>query len=539
MTEQELQRILREESNSVEWKTGGDPDKIVKTLAAFANDYEVAGSGFVVCGVEEVPHPDGRVTPRTVGISAGESKRLQDKIFNLSQSFVAPRIAPQFDSVPLDDGKEVLVVWIAASTEVHFFRKTVVVRRGDKVTDATLKQHSELAQRKARLDWLDQPCSGATLDDVDFFALEAMIQGARSTANALEVLQPQFRIFGSAPALTSSITSPRGDTIAPNRFAILLIGKEPHRFLPGAFVALTRFPGLTRADAVFSSNELFGPIPLLIKQVMGVLELEASVLTDKTQDFLNGAQNRKRYSLQALRELLVNALVHRDYQDRLSTRVDVFQDRIEFESPGGWVKLENIEAARQGRSRWRNPSLARYLVELGLAQERGTGIPKAIKETLAVAGAELVFEVDTWFKVTVPAYQPPLREPAEEVVNADAGVLLISIGYGTIDVGLVQRSHPAFLQISDERIRAYHYPGLVERERWPELIHEFRNWLRDCMETPRFQEFHLFYRGPVAVGPLIGALAAGRKPLIVYFYDEESTQYRFAYRVDRRLLQGS
>lgn len=79
MTEQELQRILREESNSVEWKTGGDPDKIVKTLAAFANDFEDAGSGFVVCGVEEVTHPDGRVTPRVAGISAGESKRLRTR----------------------------------------------------------------------------------------------------------------------------------------------------------------------------------------------------------------------------------------------------------------------------------------------------------------------------------------------------------------------------------------------------------------------------------------------------------------------------
>jgi len=536
MTGQELQRILHEESNSVDWKAGGDPEKIVRTLAAFANDYEGAGIGFVACGVEELKHEDGSSTPKVVGISSGASRKLRDRIFALCHSLVAPPISPQFDSVSLDADKQVLVAWISASSEVHSFKRTIVVRQGDKVTNATVIQHSELVQRKAHLDWLDQPCPGATLDDIDFFALAEISKGLRPTGGASEFLEPGSRMFGSAPPLTKRIAGPSGDVVAPNRFTMLLIGKEPQRFLPGAFVAVTRFRGLTRADAVFSSNEFFGPIPRLVQKVMGVLESEASVITDKTQDFLSGAQNRRRYSQQALQEILVNALAHRDYQDRLSTKVFVFQDRIEFESPGGLMDLE-IAAVRQGRTRWRNPSLARYLVELGLAQERGTGIPKAIEQTIAVAGTEPIFEADTWFMVTVPAYQPPSRKPMAEAVGPEAGALLISIGHGTIDAGLVRRSHVAFREMADERILSYHYPGLVVAERWPELIREFRNWLRDCMEAPQFQELHLFYRGPVAVGPLIGAMAVGRKPLVVYFHDEESALYRFAYRVDRRLLQ--
>jgi len=162
---------------------------------------------------------------------------------------------------------------------------------------------------------------------------------------------------------------------------------------------------------------------------------------------------------------------------------------------------------------------------------------KAIEETIAVAGVEPIFEIDDWFKVTVPAYRPPSRKSAAEPVSPEAGVLLISIGHGTIDVGLVRRSHTAFRDIADERIRSYHYSGLVVAEQWPELIREFRNWLRDCMEDPQFQEFHLFYRGPVAIGPLIGAMAVGRKPLVVYSYDEDLSVYQSAYRVDRRLLQ--
>ena len=114
---------------------------------------------------------------------------------------------------------------------------------------------------------------------------------------------------------------------------------------------------------------------------------------------------------------------------------------------------------------------------------------------------------------------------------------MISIGFGTIDPNLVRRSHAEFREISEDRIRSYHHSGLVAWDQWPELIRELRNWLRNRMEDSQFQEFHLFYRGPVVVGPLIGAMAVARKPLAVYAHDEDASLYRFAYRVDRRLLQ--
>jgi hypothetical protein len=121
-----------------------------------------------------------------------------------------------------------------------------------------------------------------------------------------------------------------------------------------------------------------------------------------------------------------------------------------------------LDELKKGTTRWRNPSLARYLFELGLAQERGTGIPRAVQETAALSGSEPTFEIGDWFKVTV----------------------------------------------------------------------------RGCIELPSFKELHLFYRGPVAFGPLIGAIASGRKPLVVYYFDEDEGVYRSAYRIDRKLLQG-
>jgi ATP-dependent DNA helicase RecG len=537
MTQQELQGNLRGESNSIEWKRGGDPKEIVKTLVAFANAYESMASGVVLCGVEEIEHADRRTTPSVVGISESDSRKLRNRIFELSKTLASPPIELEFDSVALDTGKEVLVVRARRSSEVHAFNGKVVVRLGDKTTDATTKQIAELAQRKSNLDWLAQPCPGATVDDISPFALEAIAQGHRPPGGTQQLLEPGFQMFGSVPPLINGTAGQTGDIVSPNRFAMLLVGKEPQRFMRGAFVAFTRFLGVTRADSIFSSVELFGPIPLLIQKVKDLLSLETGFIVDKTVDIRTGRQNRWRYSEDALQEILVNTFAHRDYQDHHSTKIYVFSDRIEFESPGGLVGPPSLEEAKHGRTSWRNPTLARYLVALGLAQERGTGLPKAIELTKFVSGVEPIFRVDeALFKVTVPAYHLPVQKTNGEPVSPKAGVLLISIGYGTIDPSLIRRSDPAFQEMADDRILTFHHPGIVAAEQWPELIREIRNWLRDRMEDHQFQEFHLFYRGPVAVGPLIGALSVARKPLIVYAYEEDLSLYRLAYRLDRRLL---
>lgn len=72
---------------------------------------------------------------------------------------VEPSISPQFEAVPLTSESQVLLAWMSASSQVHSFKKVVVIRQGDKVTEASVAQVAELAQRKAHLDWLDQAVS--------------------------------------------------------------------------------------------------------------------------------------------------------------------------------------------------------------------------------------------------------------------------------------------------------------------------------------------------------------------------------------------
>ena len=102
---------------------------------------------------------------------------------------------------------------------------------------------------------------------------------------------------------------------------------------------------------------------------------------------------------------------------------------------------------------------------------------------------------------------------------------MVSIGYGTIDIGTIRRSHHAFEGSAEDRIFSYSYNGVVRAEQWQTVLRELRDWLRSTMEQPKFEEFHLFFRGPIAFGSLIGAIAAGRKPLVVYHFDEDEGLY--------------
>ena len=82
----------------------------------------------------------------------------------------------------------------------------------------------------------------------------------------------------------------------------------------------------------------------------------------------------------ALEELLVNALMHRDYFDSASIRILVFRDRIEIISPGHLPNSLSIEAIRQGRTNRRNPTLTEHVAQILPYRGLGSGIPRALKE---------------------------------------------------------------------------------------------------------------------------------------------------------------
>lgn len=246
--------------------------------------------------------------------------------------------------------------------------------------------------------------------------------------------------------------------------------------------------------------------------------------------------------MKALQEAVVNAFAHRDYESHEPVRITVFSDRIEIASPGGLVPGADPERLKLGEAtpQWRNPSLASFLLRLQLAQNEGQGLKTIIKETLATAGERPRIDPGpVSFEIAVPAARqiPPALRIEETGPASGQGLILISIGGDSIEPTVRSSLKSLGLQEAPVLVNLG-IPGYVspDTQHWEAEAARIRDQIRGWVEDPQYSRLHLFYRGPVVLAPLIGALIAPAKPLVVYHY--EDGRYTPAYTLDRRFLVG-
>jgi len=108
------------------------------------------------------------------------------------------------------------------------------------------------------------------------------------------------------------------------------------------------------------------------------------------------------YPEEALREALLNALVHREYSFSGSTLISVFDDRIEFVSIGGLAPRITLDDIMLGISLSRNENLANIFYRLGLIEAYGTGIPKMMRSYAGYTMQPIIETSDNAFKITLP-----------------------------------------------------------------------------------------------------------------------------------------
>ena len=118
------------------------------------------------------------------------------------------------------------------------------------------------------------------------------------------------------------------------------------------------------------------------------------------------------------------------------------------------------------------------------------------------------------------------------------GLILVSIGEESIRAQ-VEQSLGALNLSAVEIVLDYVSAKFVDPDpgQWREQAAAIRDQVRRWVDDPRYDHFHLFYRGPVVSAPLLGALIAPSRELNIYYYD--NGRYSFAYTLNRRFLRGS
>lgn len=130
--------------------------------------------------------------------------------------------------------------------------------------------------------------------------------------------------------------------------------------------------------------------------------------------------DHRAYPEGALREALLNTVVHRDYSVSASTLISCYSDRIEMVSAGGLVQGYTLADVLMGFSVCRNPRLANIFFRLNLIEAYGTGLKKILSAYPSCPAGSLLQETPKVFKVTLPRLSPSgLKEPAHPYSDAD------------------------------------------------------------------------------------------------------------------------
>ncbi|MEV6303476.1 FxSxx-COOH system tetratricopeptide repeat protein [Actinoplanes sp. NPDC051861] len=214
----------------------------------------------------------------------------------------------------------------------------------------------------------------------------------------------------------------------------LLFGASPAAILPTAIVQCTRIDGADRS-APIRKRVFRGTVP---EQIVGARDFvaEAAIRGEAPTEYAAQVRPVFEYPMIAVREIIANALVHRDYQNHEScVHVRVFADRIEVVNPGTWTGSALMTGTRQPlaglatESRRRNFRLAEVLSWMKLVEGEGAGIPRAIQECRQVGAPEpVVVQEDGLVVVTIyplraahgdaTAEQPPSWDEKQRLCDA-------------------------------------------------------------------------------------------------------------------------
>lgn len=350
-----------QESTTLEFKSQlPNNQQIVKTIIAFCNLY----GGRLIIGIDD----DRDI----IGVSESGIDDMLDlleqSIFNNCKPTILPTIYTQ-----RIDNKVIIIIEVSAGMNKPYFLLSKGLNEGTyiRVGANTVKATPEIIQElqwQSRGHSLDKmPIYQAGVDEIDLdeFRSFLKIQKINFRPNQLDDYIKNYDIIVSEHSRTY-----------PSTAGILLFGKNPQRFLSEAFIICSHFKGIAGREAIAAHDcvgNIFRQLDEAENFVKSRLNKEFSIKGIKRQEKLEIPEN-------ALREILINAIVHRNYQIHSPIKIAIYDDRIEIYSPGifpGPLKPEQLEL---GLTYIRNRIICRIFREAGYIEKLGSGIPTLFQE---------------------------------------------------------------------------------------------------------------------------------------------------------------
>ncbi|EDL53526.1 putative DNA binding domain-containing protein [Vibrio harveyi] len=373
-----LEIIANGENSGVEFKRDDiRPEQLAKEVVALAN----LRGGLILLGVED----DG-------SISGINRENLEEWVMtSVFSAKVHPMILPFYEEIQIEDGKRVAVISLTQGTSKpyvvrHNQREDVYVRLGSTSRLASREEQARLYESGGILHTEVLPVAGTSFASLSRERLTDYLQNILQEPEMPTTEQEWITRLLGLGYLVEGV----GDQVVCTIAGLLLFGTAPRRYLRQSGIRLMVFDGDSMEYRAELDEVINAPFVGLWTTEGGTRQLEEvnygiiERFIDKITPFISEEadnidsgfrrESQWHYPKEAIREALINALVHRDWTRMVDIEVVVYSNRIEISSPGAMQNSMTIEKMLAGQRSPRNPLIVEVMRDYGYVDARGMGV---------------------------------------------------------------------------------------------------------------------------------------------------------------------
>lgn len=368
---------------------------LAKTAIAFAN----TSGGKIMVGIE-----DG--TRRIVGVD--NPLEIEEKLCSIITDLVTPQILPEIEILSYKNMQVVAIQIYPSPLKPHYLKAKgpsngAYVRIGSTNRVADDRFIAEIQRSVLNQSYDEQPFLDESVDNID-------------TDKLLNLYEPIKKI-NQRDLITLRLVTEYHGKVVPTFGGIILFGKNRLDYFPDAWFKVGRFNGKTKEKIIDTLDIKSYPV-IAVEEAINFVKKHAMVGIE-----IDTAKHQEKWNIpmEAIREAIINAVVHADYSQSGSLiRVSIFQDRIEIENPGLLPFGISLNDIKYGVSKLRNRAIGRIFRDLKLIEQWGSGIQRILSVCKELKLKEPIFEeIGTNFRVTIyiiPDSKPDIDETDQKIL---------------------------------------------------------------------------------------------------------------------------
>lgn len=391
----------------IEYKEGWNPERIVHTICAFANDIDNWGGGYVIIGIAE---ENGRPVFPVKGIGPNEVDHIQKELLNVCH-LIEPVYMPVVEPC-VYEGKHLLIVWVPGGCErpykcpEHIVKdvkspKAYYIRKLASTVKATRQDEKELFELTGDVPFDDRPNVHADITDLKMNLLVEYLHevGSDLASNAEDMSVADV-------ARNMQIAAGPAECFKPKNVGLMFFNPHPENFFRCAWIDVVDKPDPTGEGMV--EQTFRGPLHVQLRSALDYIRNR--FLREKIFKYDDRPEAGRfwNYPYRAIEEVLANAVYHKSYRIAEPITVVVTPEAMTISSlpgPERSITDADLAACRMIGLHYRNRRIGDFLKELDLVEGRNTGIPVVVNVMRENGSPPPVFsspENRDWLTVTLP-----------------------------------------------------------------------------------------------------------------------------------------